>query len=268
MAGFGACGFHAARWEKAFRNCFDDVDLAQAAGVGAPPETFVAPLGPDVNAIVSEASSEESMQAVDAVTDVAAGRKLIVRVDRIELSKNILRGLVAYEELLVRYPQWREQVVLLTLAYASREGLADYLSYRSEIEHTAERINQSLGTESWQPIVLDVADNRSRSVAALTVYDVLLVNPVRDGLNLVAKEGPLVNHRRRRCGAVARSRGLGRTLRCSPRRQPVSTSPRRPTSCTRHFSWNRKRETNARSLLKQPSELARLLIGSTTKLRQ
>jgi trehalose 6-phosphate synthase len=206
MAGFGACGFHTARWEKAFRNCFGDADLARAARIATPPATFVAPLGPDVDAIVSEASSGASMAAVETVTDVAAGRKLIVRVDRIELSKNILRGLVAYEELLVRYPQWREQVVLLTLAYASREGLADYLSYRSEIEHTAERINQSFSTDSWQPIVLDVADNRSRSVAALSLYDVLLVNPVRDGLNLVAKEGPLVN---RRDGVVVLSREAG-----------------------------------------------------------
>ncbi len=90
-------------------------------------------------------------------------------------------------------PAWRGRVVMLALAYPSREGLADYLSYRSEVEHTADRINDAWGTADWTPIVLDVADDRDRSVAALTRYDVLLVNPVRDGLNLVAKEGPLVN---------------------------------------------------------------------------
>jgi trehalose 6-phosphate synthase len=55
------------------------------------------------------------------------------------------------------------------------------------------RINERWGTPEWTPIVAQVADNRERSVAALARYDVLLVNPVRDGLNLVAKEGPVVN---------------------------------------------------------------------------
>jgi trehalose 6-phosphate synthase len=124
---------------------------------------------------------------------LVGGRKLLVRVDRVELSKNILRGFWAFEELLDTRPRWRGQVVFLALVYPSRQGLADYLAYRAEVEHTAARINETWGTPDWTPIVLDVADDRDRSVAALTRYDVLLVNPVRDGLNLVAKEGPLLN---------------------------------------------------------------------------
>jgi trehalose 6-phosphate synthase len=118
---------------------------------------------------------------------------MVVRVDRVELSKNILRGMWAFEELLETAPQWRDRVVLVALAYPSREGLADYLAYRAEIEHTAERINATWGSGGWQPILLHVADNPARSLAALRAYDVLLVNPVRDGMNLVTKEGPLVN---------------------------------------------------------------------------
>ena len=101
--------------------------------------------------------------------------------------------MLAFEELLVSYPQWRGEVVHVALAYPSRQGLADYLAYGAEVTHTAERINQAWGTPTWTPIVLHVEDDRPRSLASLTIFDVLLVNPVRDGLNLVAKEGPLLN---------------------------------------------------------------------------
>ncbi|HLN16053.1 MAG TPA: trehalose-6-phosphate synthase [Acidimicrobiales bacterium] len=206
LAGFGACGFHTARWEAAFRACFADRELATYAGTGRAPSSFHAPLGPDPAAIEAEAASPAAAAARAELDERFEGRKLIVRVDRVELSKNLLRGLWAYEELLETKPRWRERVVHLVLAYPSREGLADYLAYRSEVEHTVARINEVFGTASWDPIVLDVADDRDRSVAALSRYDVLLVNPIRDGLNLVAKEGPLVNDRG---GVVVISREAG-----------------------------------------------------------
>jgi trehalose 6-phosphate synthase len=78
-------------------------------------------------------------------------------------------------------------------AYPSRQGLAEYLAYAADVEHTAERINHTYGTDEWSPIVLSASDDYARSLAALTLSDVLLLNPVRDGMNLVAKEGPLVN---------------------------------------------------------------------------
>ncbi len=193
MAGFGACGFHAPRWEGAFRAAYEDPELRAAAGGAGSPPTFVAPLGPDVEAIEAEASSPAAAGAREALERTVGRRRLIVRVDRIELSKNILRGMWALDELLEDEPQWRGRLLMVTLAYPSREGLADYLAYRSEIERTAEQVNARWRQGDWAPVVLDVADDRPRSVAALTRYDVLLVNPVRDGLNLVAKEGPLVN---------------------------------------------------------------------------
>ena len=85
----------------------------------------------------------------------------------------------------------------MALAYPSRQGLAEYLAYGADVEHTAERINRAFASESsgsWTPIVLLLDDDWARSLAALSSYDVLLVNPVRDGLNLVAKEGPLLNN--------------------------------------------------------------------------
>lgn len=193
MAGFGACGFHTTRWEASFRGAFADPELAVPAGVDRPPPTFVAPLGPDPEAVVAEAGTVAVTEAGAELDRLVAGRRLLVRVDRVELSKNILRGFWAFEELLDTEPRWRGQVVFLALVYPSRQGLADYLAYRAEVEHTAARINETWGSPDWTPILLDVADDRDRSVAALARYDVLLVNPVRDGLNLVAKEGPLLN---------------------------------------------------------------------------
>jgi trehalose 6-phosphate synthase len=206
MSAFYSCGFHARRWEASYRRCFEDPDLAEAAGTAEPGRTFVAPIGPVPDALEAQAASPACQAQRRQLRAAVGDRRLVVRVDRVELSKNILRGCLAIEELLTLHPAWRGRFVMYTLAYASREGLADYLAYRSELEHTVTRINETWGQEDWQPIVLDVADNRDRSMAALCEYDVLLVNPVRDGLNLVAKEGPLVNTRH---GTVVLSREAG-----------------------------------------------------------
>jgi trehalose 6-phosphate synthase len=134
------------------------------------------------------------------------GRQVIVRVDRMELSKNLLRGFWAFEELLECEPRRRERVVFVALAYPTRQGLPEYLAYQNEVESTVARINQRWATPGWTPIVLKVEDDYYASLAALSRYDVLLVNPVRDGLNLVAKEGPLINARH---GVLALSREAG-----------------------------------------------------------
>jgi trehalose 6-phosphate synthase len=186
MAGYAACGFHCHQWEAEFQACYE------AAGRAAP-LTFVAPLGPDAGALEKEAASPECAAAAAALRAEVDGRRIIARTDRMEPSKNIVRGMLAFEELLTAYPEWRGRVVHVALAYPSRQGLAEYLAYGADVEHTAERINHAFGSEDWTPIVLSVHDDWPRSLAALTLSDVLLINPVRDGLNLVAKEGPLLN---------------------------------------------------------------------------
>jgi trehalose 6-phosphate synthase len=193
LAGFAACGFHAHRWEAAFRACYADPVLAELAGTDTAPPSFVSSLSSDHEGLLAEAASPECALSVEALRAEAGGRRIVLRVDRVELSKNIVRGMLAFEELLVAYPQWRDEVVHIALVYPSRQGLADYLAYGAEVTHTAERINHAWGTPTWTPIVLHVEDDRPRSLASLTIFDVLLVNPVRDGLNLVAKEGSLLN---------------------------------------------------------------------------
>ena len=186
LAAHHACGFHTERWAESFGACCDRF-------LGRRPPTFVAPLAPDADDIRAVAAGDACADELAALDHELDGRQLIARVDRIELSKNIVRGFHAYDDLLERYPRWRGQVVFGAFIYPSREGLAEYLAYRQEVDRVVAEINERWGTDDWTPILLDSSDNFPRSVAALRRYDALLVNPIRDGLNLVAKEGPLVN---------------------------------------------------------------------------
>jgi trehalose 6-phosphate synthase len=188
MAANHACGFHSQRWADGFSACC-------AEQLDVTPTTFVAPLAPDAADMGRVAAGEACAAALDELDAAVGDRALVVRVDRIELSKNILRGFVAYEDLLERYPEWRERVVFGAFVYPSREGLPEYLAYRQEVEATVRRINERWATPGWTPILFDPSDDFPRSVAALRRADVFLINPVRDGLNLVAEEGPLVNER-------------------------------------------------------------------------
>ncbi|MFJ6185105.1 trehalose-6-phosphate synthase [Streptomyces sp. NPDC092295] len=128
-------------------------------------------------------------------TSAGEERKTIVRVDRTELSKNIVRGLLAYRLLLTDRPEWRERVVHVAFAYPSRQDLAVYREYTAEVQRVADGINAEFGTEGWVPVVLHVQDDFARSLGAYRLADVALVNPIRDGMNLVAKEIPLVSER-------------------------------------------------------------------------
>ena len=201
LAAHHACGFHTARWADAFVASCEAV-----LGPGSAPATFVAPAAADAEGIRGVAASPACADALAELDERVGNRRLIVRVDRIELSKNLLRGFHAFDDLLRTYPQWRERVVFGAFVYPSREGLAEYLAYRQEVEGLIARINATWATPGWTPILYDPRDDFPRSVAALRRFDVLLVNPVRDGLNLVAKEGVLVNERD---GVLALSRESG-----------------------------------------------------------
>jgi trehalose 6-phosphate synthase len=188
MSSHVSCGFHASRWAEYFSACCEAV-------LGFQPSTFTSSLTPDHDDIASVAATPECAKQSARLDEMLGHRRLILRVDRIELSKNLLRGFWAFDELLRTHPEWRGQVVFAALVYPSREALPDYLAYRQEVESLARHLNDRWATSNWTPIILDTADNFAYSVAALRRYDVLLVNPIRDGLNLVAKEGALLNER-------------------------------------------------------------------------
>jgi trehalose 6-phosphate synthase len=187
LAAYRACGFHTRRWARRFEQCWDERRTTPA------PRTFVAPLGPDPQDLASTADGAAARAAATELDALIGERRVIVRVDRIELSKNLLRGYRAVDRLLAEHPEWREQVVLGAFVYPSREGLPEYLAYRQEADALVAAINARWATADWTPIITDASDDYPRSVAALQRADVLLVNPLRDGLNLVAKEGPLLN---------------------------------------------------------------------------
>ncbi|MEU8824282.1 trehalose-6-phosphate synthase [Streptomyces sp. NPDC048636] len=126
---------------------------------------------------------------------IGPDRKTIVRVDRTELSKNIVRGMLAYRRLLESHPEWRARVVHVAFAYPSRQDLAVYRDYTARVRAVADEINEEFGTADWQPVALHVKDDFARSLAAYRLADVALVNPIRDGMNLVAKEVPVVSER-------------------------------------------------------------------------
>ncbi len=138
------------------------------------------------------ASSEVALQAAE-IHALVGERQLILRIDRIEPSKNIVRGFLAYEQMLELHPEYRGKVVFLALLVPSRLALHEYTDYLDHISATAGRVNAAYGTSDWEPVRLLVGENYPRAVAALQQYDALLVNAIADGMNLVAKEGPVVN---------------------------------------------------------------------------
>ena len=130
----------------------------------------------------------------------------IARVDRTDPSKNIVRGFLAYERLLRAHPEWLEQVQFHAFLQPSRQDITAYRDYLDQIERTADRINRSFGTPSWQPVRLELEENFPRALAIYRDFDVLLVNPIYDGMNLVAKEGMVINER---AGALVLSENAG-----------------------------------------------------------
>lgn len=191
LASHHACGFHTSGWASNF----DDSLRHWPPSGTAPVRSFASTLSSDAAALATTAASSECADAYAALDDAVGDMQLIVRVDRMELSKNIVRGFEAYDLLLSQRPDLRGRVTFLACCYPSRENVDAYRRYRDEVEAAAKQLQQRWGDADWSPVQLETDDDYPRSVAALRRYDVLVVNPVRDGLNLVAKEGPLVNER-------------------------------------------------------------------------
>ncbi|MFT7474039.1 MAG: trehalose 6-phosphate synthase [Verrucomicrobiales bacterium] len=198
--GAGAVGFHSSRWSDAFiASCRENLGIR-------PTTTFVSPLGSDVDQLNAVASSPECAEQFAAIEEIVGDRFVIARTERLELSKNILRGFWAYDELLALRPDLHGEIVFVAAFSPTRTDVADYTRYRIEVESAVEEINARWGSDEWTPIHYTAENNYPYAIAALRRYDALLVNPIRDGLNLVASEGPIVNER---SGVVLLSREAG-----------------------------------------------------------
>ncbi len=138
-----------------------------------------------------------SPRALDYENRLSAdtGDVTIVRIDRAEPNKNIVRGFRAYELMLTRYPELKGKVKFLAFLVPSRTHIRQYQRYMDEIQQVIQQINNNHGTDDWQPIVPFIENNYTQAIAGMKLYDVLLVNTIIEGMNLVAKEGPVVNNR-------------------------------------------------------------------------
>ena len=120
---------------------------------------------------------------------------LILRVDRADLSKNVLRGFAAFDLFLEQHPEFKEQVTFIAHLIPSRQDVPEYAEYLERIEALVTVVNHRHGTPDWMPIDLRLRENLEEAIAAYKHYDLLMVNAMFDGMNLIAKEGPLVNER-------------------------------------------------------------------------
>src|SRR5205807_502871 len=156
--------------------------------------TVTAPISVDAAEFDALARSDAVLAAE---REIVARRpeKLIVRVDRTDPSKNIVRGFRAFELYLDAHPEARRRVGMLALLDPSRQEIPEYAEYLGAIQREARRVNDRFQENGWIPIDLQIEDDFPTSVAAYKQFDVLLVNAIFDGMNLVAKEAPLVNER-------------------------------------------------------------------------
>jgi trehalose 6-phosphate synthase len=194
-------GLHTHRWRHNFlRACEDivgaDVDHAASTVTHVGRATVVTshPISIDPTEFdVLRASADVLEQ--ERLIEERRPEFLVVRVDRTDPSKNVVRGFRAFALFLERHPELHGRVAMLALLDPSRQDVPEYSAYLAAIEREAHDVNERFARADWQPIDLQIADNFAQSIAAYKQYDALLVNPVFDGLNLVSKEAPIVNER-------------------------------------------------------------------------
>ncbi len=193
--------FHTRRWRINFlRSCADltdaEVDFGRyeaRTGDRVALARFC-PISIDPDEFLHLAESAAVTAAEEALV-AARPQFLVLRVDRTDPSKNVVRGFRAYELFLDAHPELHGRVTMLALLDPSRQDIPEYAEYVGAIQRAARVVNDRFQREGWRPLELRIEDDFSGSLAAYKQYDALLVNAIFDGLNLVAKEAPLVNTR-------------------------------------------------------------------------
>ena len=193
-------GFHTERWAGLFR------DTARAVTGADPQGVRVFPLGTDAEEMHRLAGRRSVDSNLRVLNETVGDRLLIGRVDRTELSKNVYRGLLAYRELLRSRPEWRGRVVHAVYNNPSREDVPAYREYTARIERLAADIDDEFSSDDWTPLIFEIGDDYPAALAVLRRSDVVFVNSVRDGMNLVVLEGLVLSER---TPAVVLSRETG-----------------------------------------------------------
>jgi trehalose 6-phosphate synthase len=195
-------GLHTDRYVRAFLHCCNEltegeVDFATRTVrfQGRDVQVRAYPISVDPGEFERLAASDEVREQEESVVQ-ARPEKMILRVDRTDPSKNVVRGLRAYDLFLSQHPEWRGRVTMLALLDPSRPEIPEYAEYVGAIQRAVREVNDRwYMTGMWTPVDMRISDNFPQAVAAYKHYDVLLVNAIFDGMNLVAKEAPLVNER-------------------------------------------------------------------------
>jgi trehalose 6-phosphate synthase len=194
-------GFHTRSYRRNFLQCCRDlldldVDMERGVVVCEDREVWVRayPLPIDYRATLAVAEREEVARFEE---EIRRRRRefSILRVDRADLSKNVLRGFTAFDIFLEQHPEFAERITFTAQLMPSRTDVPEYAEYLEKIEALVAVVNHRHGTPDWMPIHLKLRDDLDEAVASYKHYDVMMVNAMFDGMNLVAKEGPLVNER-------------------------------------------------------------------------
>jgi trehalose 6-phosphate synthase len=182
-------GFHTGRWRQNFI-----YSARELLGEDVAAKTVTAPISVDAAEFEALAQNDTVLAAEERIVK-GRPEKLVVRVDRTDPSKNIVRGFRVFELYLDAHPEMHRRVGMLALLDPSRQEIPEYAEYLAAIEREARRVNDRFQRNGWTPIDLQIDDDFPKSLAAYKQFDVLLVNAIFDGMNLVAKEAPLVNER-------------------------------------------------------------------------
>ncbi|NYB52621.1 MAG: trehalose-6-phosphate synthase [Methanobacteriaceae archaeon] len=164
------------------------------------------PISIDRETLTRHGQSPQVIAKKVEVDEMIGDCKLIYRTDRADLSKNIIRGFQAYDMFLDKYPDWRGKVKFVATLMPSRQDIKIYREYTDNIRDIVKEINEKYGTPDWEPIKYICRGDYDLVVALLKRYDVLMVNPILDGMNIVAKEGSVLNENN---GVLVLSTGAG-----------------------------------------------------------
>src|SRR3954463_12950610 len=194
-------GFHTRSYRRNFLQCcrdLMDLDVDMEAGVVkcGDREVWVRayPLPIDWRATQATASRDRVSEFEEKL--LRRRREFsILRVDRADLSKNVLRGFTGFDIFLEQHPEFSERITFTAQLMPSRTDVPEYAEYLERIEALVAVVNHRHGTPDWMPIDLKLRDDLEEAMSNYKHYDVMMVNAMFDGMNLVAKEGPVVNER-------------------------------------------------------------------------
>jgi len=194
LLGADLAGFHTHDYTQYFLRCVmrllgHEHNLGAISCVNHMSVSDTFPIGIDYKKFNYAAQKPGVVEEINNFKAAFGEKKVILSVDRLDYTKGIINRLKAYELFLERYPEWHGRVAFLSLVVPSRTGVDQYMAMKKQIDEMAGKINAKFGSASWTPLIYQFKSYSFEKLAAIySVSDVCLVTPLRDGMNLVAKE--------------------------------------------------------------------------------